>query len=147
MRVETEIERNGERRSAHETFLPKEGLTASERSARPSWNVRTVGFIAKPGKTHHLAACIESPVTDLLRQMPGFAGVMVLHSRSDPRSLLVLTFWETEKQSATSCWEEVNSVRKAISPMVDVYTKVQTFRAAASIVPGALNEPKAAEFR
>lgn len=146
MRVQTEVERTGERRNAEVPLMPSERLAGPEMSAQSSLNARSVGLIAKPERTEHLAACIEGSVTDFLRQMSGFAGVVVLHSRSDGRSLLVLTFWETAKQAATNCWEEVNSVRKALSPMVDVYTKVQTFRASASIVSGAFGERKAAEI-
>jgi len=132
MQVESGARRMGEPGRAHPAPFPLARTTEPESAAKPEWNVRTVGMIAKPERAQHLAACIEGPVTDFLRQMPGFSGLIVLHSGNDGRNLLVLTFWETERQAATSCWEEVNSVRNTLSSMVDVYTKVQTFRAATS---------------
>jgi len=135
MQVEFGAKRMAEPGRAHPAPFPLTRTTEPETAARPEWNVRTVGLVAKPERAQHLAACIEGPVTDLLRQMPGFGGLIVLHSGSDGRNLLVLTFWETEKQAATSCWEEVSSVRNTLSSMVDVYTRVQTFRAATSAAP------------
>jgi hypothetical protein len=114
--------------------FPRESSTMPQGSLRPNWHVRAVGFIAKPERTYELAGSIEGPVTSVLQELPGFAGAIVLHSRNEPRNLLVLTFWKTEKQAATSCWEELKAVLKTISPMVDVCTKVQTFRATAAAV-------------
>jgi hypothetical protein len=92
-------------------------------------HVRSVGFIAKPGQIQELKTCIEGPLIEVLRQTPGFAGAMVLHAQKESRSLLLLTFWEEEGQAANNCWEEFPAVRKLLSPLIDVCTKVQTFQA------------------
>jgi Antibiotic biosynthesis monooxygenase len=98
---------------------------------RPVWNVRAVGFISKPQCTDELAALLESSLNDLLQDFPGFAGTLVLRSQEDKRSLLVLSFWETERQAATTGWEANWALGRVIRSMVDVCTKVQTFRASA----------------
>jgi len=98
-------------------------------SHRIAWSVRSVGFIAKPEKTDELIACLEGSVNEILQQMPGFAGSMILRSQSELRKLLALTFWTTEKHATTNCWERRRPVRQLISPTVDVCTKVQIFRA------------------
>jgi len=100
--------------------------------ARLAWNVRAVGFISKPEKTVELSVVIESLVNHLLCEFAGFSGAIVLRSQNETRNLLVLSFWETEKQAATTHWEGDMAVRRAISPLADVCTKVQTFRATAA---------------
>lgn len=113
-------------------FVPTGSAAANQAPAHLSWNVRAVGFIAKPEKAQELATSVEGRIAGLLRQSQGFSGTIVLQSQIEGRSLLVLTFWETEKQAATNCWEEFTAVKEIIAPAVDVCTKVQIFRASVS---------------
>jgi len=136
MQAEVAIDESKAPGGTPEVLWPIGGFSTKRGSARPSWNVRAVGFIAKPEKTRELKACIEGPVTRILQGVAGFAGAIVLHSQSDGRNVLVLTFWETESRAAKNCWEEFKEVRGMISPLVDVCTRVQTFRATATRIAG-----------
>ena len=91
-------------------------------------NIRAVGFISKPDKANDVTTCMRGPLVNLLRQAPGFAGAMILNSHQERRSVMVLTFWETERQATHTCWEEFLSVRRLIAPRVDVCSRVQTFQ-------------------
>jgi hypothetical protein len=93
-----------------------------------SANIRSVGFIAKPDKANELTICMRGPLVKLLRQAPGFTGAMFLHSHQERRSVMVLTFWESERQATHTCWEEFVSVRRLLAPLVDVCSRVQTFQ-------------------
>jgi len=125
--------------SAFDSLFPCSGDVARDGLQRRIWNVRVVGFISKPERTDELAAVVESAVHDRLREFPGFAGAMVLRSQNEKRNLLVFSFWETEKQAATTRWEMNRGVRRAISQMVDVCTKVQTFQATSAAESGTTN--------
>jgi hypothetical protein len=114
---------------ATEVLLPAGVFVGARESQRPVWNVRAVGFISKPERVADLTACLEGPVTGLLREVRGFASAIVLQSHQEGRSVLVLTFWETKAQAMTNRWEQLSAVRELISPLVDVRTKVQTFQA------------------
>lgn len=93
-------------------------------------NARGVEFIAKPGRIQDLRICIRDKVTDYLRVAPGFSSAVVLTSHKEPRLVLVLTFWQTEMQARTNCWEHAPVVRKLVQPLIDVCSKVQTYEAA-----------------
>jgi hypothetical protein len=112
-----------------DAFLESESFPQKRETARMTRNVRSVGFISKPGQTQELKTCLEGPLIDRLRQAPGFAGAMVLHAQKESRNLWVLTFWQAENQAANNCWEEFSGVRELLSPLIDVCTKVQTFQA------------------
>jgi hypothetical protein len=112
-----------------DAFLESESFAQGRKTVRMTRNVRSVGFISKPGQTQELKTCLEGPLIDRLRQAPGFAGAMVLHAQKESRNLWLLTFWEAENQAANNCWEEFPAVRKLLSPLIDVCTKVQTFQA------------------
>jgi heme-degrading monooxygenase HmoA len=101
----------------------------SIRSAiRAASNIRAVGFIAKPESVHDLTTTVKGQLIKLLRQAPGFDGAMLLHSHKEWRNVTLLTFWETEAQALHTDWEDFQAVRKLISPLVDMCTKVQTFQ-------------------
>jgi Antibiotic biosynthesis monooxygenase len=134
------------RKSAFDFLLPANRKAGRDGLEEPVWNVRAVGFISKPERTAELAVVIETSLNDLLREFPGFAGAMVLRSQNETRNLLVLSFWETEKQAAATRWEENRAVRLAIWPIVDVCTKVQTFRATAARSCGEVNSDKPASI-
>jgi len=133
-----------EEKDGFEVILPS--ADTARALAKAGWNVRSVGFIAKPEKTHELQTCISESVNDLLQRVPGFLGAIVLHSKHEERNLLVLTFWETEKQAANNRWEEFQAVRKVLSPIVDVCTKVQTFRATVPPICAGPNAQKPEEI-
>jgi antibiotic biosynthesis monooxygenase len=140
MQLGTVANESRKRGLAFDTPLPSASAAVRARSSELSWNVRAVGFIAKPEKTPELTTSVEGKVAGLLRQMQGFSGAMVLQSHTEARSLLVLTFWETEGQAATNCWEELTAVKETIAPIIDVCTRVQTFRATLPSLPeGAAN--------
>ena len=123
--------------SEFDSLFPYSSDVAGDR--RRIWNVRVVGFISKPERTDELVTVIENAVNDRLPEFPGFAGAMVLRSQDEKRTLLVFSFWETEKQAATTRWEMNRGVRRAISQMVDVCIKVQTFQATAAAGSGTTN--------
>jgi hypothetical protein len=118
--------------SASDSLFPCSCAVVRDGPQRRIWNVRAVGFISKPERTEELALVIERSVSDLLQELPGFAGAMVLRPQNEKRNLLVLSFWETEEQAAMTRWEINEAVRGVISPMVDVCTRVQTFQATAA---------------
>jgi heme-degrading monooxygenase HmoA len=122
-----------------DSLFPYSNDVAGDRLQRRIWNVRVVGFISKPERTDELVTVIENAVNDRLPEFPGFAGAMVLRSQNEKRTLLVFSFWETEKQAATTRWEVNRGVRRAISQMVDVCIKVQTFQATAAAGSGTTN--------
>jgi len=125
--------------SEFDSLFPYSSDVAGDRLQRRIWNVRVVGFISKPERADELVTVIENAVNDRLPEFPGFAGAMVLRSQDEKRTLLVFSFWETEKQAATTRWEMNRGVRRAISQMVDVCIKVQTFQATAAAGSGTTN--------
>jgi len=144
MEMESAAKEPGDCDTPFEVLLPAGSFGPDDKLDRPSWAVRSIGFIAKPDKTRELTACLEGPVSTLLRETPGFAGLMVMHSQHEERNLLVFAFWETEKQAANH-WEEFSSVRRIVSPLVDVCAKVQTFHAAALLVTRGAKGKRAAK--
>ena len=112
-----------------EALLQAGAFAKGAETVRISGNVRAVGFISKPRQIRELKTCIEGSLIDLLRQVPGFAGALVLHAQKESRNLLVLTFWEAESQAAKNCWEEFSTVRDLLAQLIDMCTKVQTFHA------------------
>lgn len=129
--------------NAMEALLPAGVFVGARESQRPVWNVRAVGFISRPERVADLTACLEGPVTDLLRQIRGFASAIVLQSHKEERSVLVLTFWETKAQAMKNCWEQLSAMRELISPLVDVRTKVQTFQASVPYAAAEIESRKA----
>lgn len=105
------------------------GNLAEKRTKRSIWNVRSVAFIAKPHRVGELTACFEGPVANLLSQVPGFAGAMILNCHNEWRKLTVLTFWETEAQAEKCHWEDYSTVRRLTAALVDLSAKVETFEA------------------
>jgi hypothetical protein len=93
-------------------------------------NVRSVEFIAKPHLVRDLRRCISEQVVTLLKQTAGFEGAVVLASHKEPRLVLVLTLWSTEKEATRNRWEETPAVRALVAPLIDACTKVHTYEAA-----------------
>lgn len=102
---------------------------ADDQAARAVRNVRSVGFISRPGQIEELKACVEGPLIDLLRQTAGFVGALILEAQKESRNLWVLTFWEAEDQLSNNRWEESQEACEILSPLIDVCTKVQTYQA------------------
>jgi hypothetical protein len=105
-------------------------------TAQVTSNIRAVGFIANPERVNDLTVCMKGPLMKLLRGVPGFAGAMILHSHKESRSVMIFTFWQNETQAMRTSWENFASVRNLLSPLVDLCTKVQTFRGTSSETNG-----------
>jgi hypothetical protein len=129
--IEMAIEDSSKVRVADAHF-ESESFAHGKDTVRMTTHVRSVGFISKPGQIQELKTCLAGPLMDLLHEVPGFASAMVLHAQKESRNLLVLTFWESESQAGNNRWEEFPAVRKLLSPLIDVCTRVQTFQATLS---------------
>lgn len=93
-------------------------------------NARAVEFIAKPGRVLELRNCLRRHIVGFLKRRNGFAGAFVLASHKEPRLILVLSFWKTEREAVDNAWEDAPAVRSRVSSLVDVCTKVHTYEAA-----------------
>jgi len=89
-------------------------------------NARAVEFIARPGKSEQLREHICQTVTALLRGRIGFIQTIVLTSHEEPRHVMAMTLWSTEKGATHDPWEETPLVREILSPLIDVVVKVRT---------------------
>ncbi len=92
-------------------------------------NARSVEFIAQPGKIRELRNCIQSALMDHLKKQRGFSTAIVLVSHKEPRLVLVMTFWKTEKDATGNRWESSAAVLKLIAPLIDVCSRVHTYEA------------------
>jgi hypothetical protein len=128
MQVEVAAEKSNDIQGMIEMLFSSQRGGLDRRVAQGTSNIRAVGFIAKPEKVNDLTTSMKGPLMALLGQIPGFTGAMILHSHKEWRSVTMLTFWETELQAIRIHWENFPSVRKLISPLVDAYTRVQTFQ-------------------
>lgn len=122
------------------------GHLVQKNRGRPAGNVRAVALIAKPQKVRDLKALFEGPLLNLLNEVPGFAGAILLNCQNEWRRMIVLTFWETEAQAANCHWEDYSMVRRLITPLVDLPPKVETYEALLPMAGCAevevpLNEP------
>jgi hypothetical protein len=105
-------------------------LASEGKSRFITLNARAVEFIAKPGRIRELRICIRENVLEFLKLQHGFSSAMVLTSHKEPRLILVLTFWKTEKAATNSHWENARAVRKMLDSLIDVCTRVHTYEAA-----------------
>lgn len=90
---------------------------------------RTAEFIAKPGRTEELRNHICKTVTPLLRLRNGFIRTIVLNSDEEPRRIVAVTLWSSSEEHTRAPWEESQLVRKLLSPLVDVWPRVRTYKA------------------
>lgn len=127
-----------------DSLWESKSLAHGRDTVRMTSHIRSVGFISKPGQIQELKTCLQGPLIDALRQTRGFAGAMILHGQKESRSLWVLTCWETDDQAANNCWEEFPAIRKLLSPLIDVCTKVQTFQATLPQLAESYSQGKAA---
>ena len=102
--------------------------------ARQSLSARSVELIAQPSRIHELRDCVQGPLMNYLRKLPGFAGVIVLNSVKEPRLILVMSLWNGEKHASSNRWESSATVLKMISPLIDVCSRVHTYDAAMPVV-------------
>jgi hypothetical protein len=65
-----------------------------------------------------------------LKKQRGFAGAIVLSSHKEPRLVLVMSLWRSEKDASGNRWESSAAVLKMIAPLIDVCTRVHTYEAA-----------------
>jgi hypothetical protein len=100
-----------------------------------SVHARAVEFIAKPGKNLELRNCIEASVLPFLETQPGFKGAFVLTPHREPRLVLVFSFWEHELDSRETQWESATEIQRAVSPLVDSFSRVRTYQALFPEVP------------
>ncbi len=92
----------------------------SAHSAAHSYNVsaHTVQFVASPGKTQKLQSLLPVAIREALRFNSGFAGCMVMISDQEARLVTVVTLW-TGEQRTRHCSENVDRVKKILSPYID----------------------------
>jgi hypothetical protein len=91
-------------------------------------NARAVEFIAKPGRSEELRDHLCKAVTPLLRERSEFIRTIVLTSDEEPRRVVAITFWSLEEHTCAP-WEESPLVREILSPLVDVWPRVRTYKA------------------
>ena len=99
-------------------------------------HARSVELVAQPGKISELGSCVRGALMDHLKKQRGFAGVIVLCSVKEPRLILVMSFWKSEKDAGNR-WESSAAVLKMVSPLMDVCTRVHTYQAAMPGFPDA----------
>jgi hypothetical protein len=92
-------------------------------------NARAVEFVDKPDKARDLQGCIRGPVVEFLERQPGFCGAIVLTSHKEPRLILVLSLWKTEKQAVENHWECANVMPEVVASFIDVCVRVHTYEA------------------
>jgi hypothetical protein len=118
---------------------PREARTAlasKDALANQTLHARSVELVAQPGKTRELGSCVRGALMDHLKKQRGFAGVIVLSSVKEPRLILVMSFWKSEKDAGNR-WETSAAVLKMVSPLIDVCTRVHTYQAAMPSFAGA----------
>lgn len=91
-------------------------------------NARVAEFVAKPGRSQELRDHICQAVTPLLRERSEFIRTIVLISDEEPRRVVAITFWNFEGHTCAP-WEESPLVREILSPLVDVWPSVRTYKA------------------
>jgi hypothetical protein len=137
----TGIEASGEGPLPSAAWKDETHTEILEPDVSPILNVRAVEFIAKPGVVGELRNCLRGKVLELLRRRTGFAGAILLASHKEPRLVMVLSFWNTEKEATETRWEDSRNIRQTVAPLIDVCSRVHTYEAA---IPAA---PKAAGAR
>lgn len=91
-------------------------------------NARAAEFIAKPGRSEELRDHLCQSVAPLLREQSEFIRAIVLTSDEEPRRVVAITFWNFEEHTS-SPWEESPLVRDILSPLVDVWPRIRTYKA------------------
>ena len=111
-------------------------LAANDALGTQTLHARSVELVAQHGKIRELGSCVRGALMDHLKKQRGFAGVIVLCSVKEPRLILVMSFWKSEKD-ASNRWESSAAVLKMLSPLIDVCTRDHTYQAAMPSFPAA----------
>lgn len=98
-------------------------------------DVRAVEFIARPGMSSRLRATIDGFLLSFLAQQFGFAGTILLTAHREPRRILVLSFWRPDQNCSANRWELADDVQEVLGPLIDAFSRVQTFQADISELP------------
>ena len=114
----------------------RSALAPNDALGTQTLHARSVELVAQPGKTRELGSCVRGALMDHLKKQRGFAGVIVLSSVKEPRLILVMSFWKSEKDAGNH-WESSAAVLKMVSPLIDVCTRVHTYQAAMPSFPEA----------
>jgi hypothetical protein len=107
----------------------RSGKTSEGSTGAPKLNARTVEFIAKAGLNSELRDSIEGTVFKFLGGQTGFAGAIVLTPHKEPRRIMVLSFWRTERDCRENEWEFVSEVQDELGPLMDASSRVRTYNA------------------
>jgi hypothetical protein len=107
-----------------------------ENEASPALNVRAVEFIARPGKCEQLQECLQGSVLEFLKKKKGFAGAVILSSHKEARLATVLSFWQTAGEATENHWENSRVIHQMLFHLIDVCSRVHTYEAAISVLPG-----------
>jgi heme-degrading monooxygenase HmoA len=91
-------------------------------------NARVVEFIAKPNKTDELRSFLSQSARKFLGDQTGLIGLVVLTFCEEPRRVMVMTFWRTEELAALGTWEETPMVRELLSPLIDSWSSIRTYK-------------------
>ena len=113
----------------------RSALAPNDALGTQTLHARSVELVAQPGKTRELGSCVRGVLMNHLKKQGGFAGVIVLSSVKEPRLILVMSFWKSERDAGNR-WESSAAVLKMVSPLIDVCTRVHTYQAA---MPGFAN--------
>jgi len=114
-------------------LFPSNELTARQateptlRTLAPKLNAQAVELIARADNVGELRACICEHLADLLQGKSGFEGVFVMASHKEPRRLLILSLWKTQREATENPWESEPAFREMVAPMVDVCARVNTY--------------------
>ena len=127
MGVTTMIPRHTARKIPLVSLQPAEQLPFEDAVAA-KLNARVVEFIAKPEKTDELRGLLCQAVTPLLRGRTGFVRSIVLTTHEEPRRVVMMTFWSTEKRTVRDPWDEAPLVRELLSPLIDAWSRTRTYK-------------------
>jgi hypothetical protein len=115
----------------------RNALTPNGSKGFRTLNARSVEFIAQPGKIRELRKCIQGPLLDFLKKQHGFSSAIILNSHKEPRLVLVMSLWSSEKDAVANRWENSQAVMSMIAPLIDVCTRVHTYEASVPDPAGA----------
>jgi hypothetical protein len=82
-------------------------------------------FVSKPREACRLRTAIPVAIESALRQVPGFAGCMLLISDKEPRLVTVITFWGGENRAELSS-KGVARIHKIVAPFLDRCLQVRS---------------------
>jgi hypothetical protein len=75
-------------------------------------------FIAKPGQAKQIESVLFGAIDGMLRQVPGFAGSLLMISDQESRLVSITTFWSAA-DGAARCVESQRLLTELLSPYLD----------------------------